>query len=123
MRRKGFDFKVLMYIVGFIFMAVVLIVTLYRPFNKVSNMRDVTITVTDKEVKNGYKQSGKYLVFGKDENGKVQVFEITDSLFKWRFDSSNVYASIEEGKTYVFTVGGSRSEFLSWYPNIYEVNE
>jgi len=96
--------------------------SLFRPINKVVNRRDVTVTVTDKTVKNQDKK-GKYLVFTEDENGEAQVFEITDSLFALRFDASDDYAKIVVGKKYVFSVGGSRNHFLSWYPNIYEVRE
>lgn len=98
------------------------LVGLIRPFNKVSNRRKITATVTDKEVKNKSNDS-KYLVYAKDEHGDIQVFEITDALFAWRFDSSDTYAGIESGKTYVFDVGGSRNEFFSWYPNIYGYEE
>lgn len=100
----------------------ILLVGLYRPFNKVSNRREITATVTDKEVKNKSDDS-KYLVYTKDENGDIQVFEITDALFAWQFDSSDIYAGIEIGKTYVLDVGGSRSKFFSWYPNIYGYEE
>lgn len=93
-----------------------------RPINKVINRREVTATVTDKEVKN-YSDESKYLVYTKDENGDVQVFEITDALFAWQFDSSDIYAGIEVGKTYVFDVGGSRNKLFSWYPNIYGYEE
>lgn len=107
------------YILLVIIVVVVLIVALIRPFNKVSNIRDVTVTVTEKTVKNG-EDSGKYLVFGEDENGMVHTFEVTDSLFRFRFNSSDVYASIKPGNKYKFTVGGSRNHLLSWYHNIYE---
>ena len=90
-----------------------------RPINKASNMRDITVKVTEKAVKNS-SENGKYLVFGEDDNGTIYTFEITDSLFKMRFDSSDVYAAIKIGNKYIFTVGGSRIKILSWYPNIYE---
>lgn len=93
-----------------------------RPINKVTNRREVTATVTDKEVKN-YSDKSKYLVYTKDEDGNVQVFEITDALFAWQFDSSDIYAGIEIGKTYVFDIGGSRRKLFSWYPNIYGFKE
>lgn len=93
-----------------------------RPINKISNRREIVATVTDKEVKNK-KDESKYLVFTKDKNGENQVFEITDALFAWRFDSSDTYAGIEIGKTYAFDVGGSRNKLFSWYPNIYGYRE
>ena len=40
-----------------------------------------------------------------------------------RFNSSDMYAEIEVGKTYKFEVGGSRNELWSWYPNIYKYEE
>lgn len=106
----------------FILVIAALLATLYRPINKVSNRREVTATVTGKEVKNKEKDS-KYLVYTKDNTGEVAVYEITDALFAGRFNSSDVYAGIEIGKTYKFEIGGSRIKILSWYPNIYEYTE
>lgn len=97
-------------------------VCIYRPINKTNDMRDVTLTVTRVAVKNSG-NNGKYLVFGEDENGVSQVLEVTDSLLMGRFDSSDMWGDIKEGKTYTFTVGGKRSEFWSWYPNIYAMTE
>lgn len=109
----------LVVILSIISIIVLLGIGIYRPFNKVNNIRDVTVTVTDKDVKNSHYVS-KYLIFVEDENELPSTYEITDSLLKGRFDSSDVYAGIKVGNTYTFTVGGSRNEFLSWYPNIYE---
>ncbi len=114
--------KIVFEVVAILIAVGILIVSFSRPFNKVSSRREVTATVTDKEVKNKSDDS-KYLIYTKDENGDIAVFEITDALFAWQFDSSDIYAGIEVGKTYKFDVGGSRNEFLSWYPNIYEYEE
>lgn len=110
------------FILSIIFIILVIVLLgscIYRPFNKVNNIRDVTVTVTDKDVKNS-EDGSKYLIFVEDENGLPSTYEITDSWLKGRFNSSDVYAGIKVGNTYTFTVGGSRNEFLSWYPNIYE---
>lgn len=98
--------------------AIFLIIFFCRPFNKVMNIREVTATVTEKAVKNE-NESGLYLVYTEDENGNINTYEISDSLFRMRFDSSDVYAAIKPGNTYKFKIGGSRIKFLSWYPNIY----
>ena len=74
-------------------------------------------TVTDKQIKTEDKH-GKYLVYTKDENNNVLVMEVTDTVWRWRFNSSDEYASIEIGKTYNFIVCGQRIPFLSMYPNI-----
>ena len=90
---------------------------------KVANPQTYTVTVQSKDIKSGSK-SGKFLVFCIDTNtGESRVFEVTDSLFKWRFDSADIYNMIKEGETYEFTTGGYRVPFLSMYPNIYEVNQ
>lgn len=93
---------------------------IYRPINKASNERTVTVTVTDKNVKKSDK-TDKYLIYTVDTDGETQVFEITDSLWMWRWDSSDLYAKIEIGKTYDFTIRGSRWKMMSFYPNVYEV--
>lgn len=85
-----------------------------------SNKREIIATVTEKEIKN-YNDKGKYLIFTKDDD--VEVYEITDSLFQGRWDSSDLYGKIEEGKTYKFTVVGIRNNFFSMYPNILEAEE
>lgn len=90
----------------------------YRPINKISNKREVTVVVTDKVVKNSSDQS-RYLIFTEDKEGNVNTYEITDSLLAGRFNSSDLYASIKVGGKYKFEIGGSRNQFLSWYPNIY----
>lgn len=96
---------------------------IYIPINKVTNIRQVTVTVTEKTVKNYSKSGSKYLVFGQDENGQIHTFEVTDSLLCWRFNSSDVYGEIKSGNKYDLTVGGDRVKFLSLYPNIYEADE
>ena len=106
-------------IIGYI----VITVVIYRPIDKASNERTVTATITDKPVKTKRNNSSKYLIFTKDEDGEIQVFEISDSLWKGRFDSSDLYGALETDKTYQFTVCGHRNEFHSWYPNIYEAVE
>ncbi|MFN8511668.1 MAG: hypothetical protein U0232_04545 [Thermomicrobiales bacterium] len=72
----------------------------------------VTDTVVRSErVNNG--ESGKYLVFGKNE-----VYQNTDSVPLLKFRSSDFYRDIEVGKTYRFTVVGWRLPFFSTYRNI-----
>ncbi len=75
-----------------------------------------TITVKEKEVKYSG-DDAKYLIGTEDG----QVFQITDSWVKWRFDSSNLYMEIEEGETYRINTQGWRFGFLSDYKNILEI--
>lgn len=90
---------------------------------KVANPQTHLVTVQSKEVKNS-NNSSKFLVFCIDPmTGESKVFEVTDSLFKWRFDSADTYNMIQEGETYEFTTGGYRVPFFSMYPNIYEIKK
>lgn len=87
-----------------------------------SNDHTYTVTITDKErvttqVAEGQTDS-KYLIYGEDENGKTYVFEDTDTLFRGKFNSSDVYGALKEGETYELTVIGFRVHILNWYENI-----
>ena len=93
-----------------------------RPIDKALYTREVEGIVTEKAVKNNRNQ-GTYLVFIEDETGSIIPLEVTDSLLRWRFNSSDVWGNIHEGQKYIFEVGGSRVEFMSWYPNIYSYHE
>lgn len=87
-----------------------------------SNDHTYTVTITDKErvttqVAEGQTDS-KYLIYGEDKNGKTYVFEDTDTLFRGKFNSSDVYGALKEGKTYELTVIGFRVHIFNWYENI-----
>jgi hypothetical protein len=78
--------------------------------------------VTEKQIKR-YNEQDKYLIFTKLSNGEVRVFENTDSLIEGKFNSSDVYGSIEKGKTYKFETYGWRLPFFSAYENIIGAKE
>ena len=85
------------------------------------NDHTYVVEVTDKERVN-YSDSGKYLIYGQEDNNTL-VLENTDSLFRGKFNSSDIYAELEIGKTYEFTVVGYRIPILSYYENIIEYKE
>ena len=93
-----------------------------REIDLSANRYTITAVVTDKAVKN-YDDNGLYLIYTKDSDGTILVMEIKDNIFVGQFNSSDIYAKIETGKTYTFDVGGSRVPFFSWYPNIYSAIE
>ena len=49
------------------------------------------------------------------------VMKNTDFFWAWKWNSSDVYAKIQRGKTYRFHIAGWRVSFLSMYPNILSV--
>jgi len=87
-----------------------------------NNINTYTVTVTGKEVKNSEDES-KYLIFTEDQNEVPRVFEDTDSILRWKFNSSDVYAQLKEGKKYKIDTYGIRFAPLSMYENIYDVKE
>ena len=107
---------------GIALVIVVLFTSFFRSCSVgAGEIRYVEATVTDKGIKR-ISNSDVYLVYTKTDEG-IEVFQITDSIIARRFNSADVYASIEVGKTYNFGVRGERNELLSWYPNIYEWDE
>lgn len=76
---------------------------------------EVVVTVTGKErITNG--DSSKYLVFTEGE-----TFKNTDSFFYFKFNSSDLYGKLKEGRVYRLKVYGYRVPFLSWYRNIVSI--
>lgn len=90
---------------------------MWRAVKKVSDYRWVTATVSDKGTKR-HDDNERYLIYTTEG-----TFEITDSLFAGRFDSSDLYGKIEVGKTYQMYIAGERHPFLTMYPNLYEIKE
>lgn len=81
-----------------------------------------TATITDKNIKT---QNGDstYLIYTKLDNGETRVFSIEDSLIKFRWNSSDLYAELVTGKTYKLEVIGWRIHLLSDYENIINASE
>ena len=122
-RRQEVDWKAIgLYAVFAVWIIGMIVFVSARPINKITNIRTITGTVTEKTTKRTGK-TDKYIVFIDDGSGQAITLEVTDALLRLRFNSSDVWGNIEVGKTYDFEVGGSRIEIFSWYPNIYEFQE
>ncbi len=121
--NPGPDLSTIIVVVAILIVIVTLIIDGQHTLDKsVGSQRTVVTTVVDKSVKRDG-DSDKYLVYTKTAEGTTEVFEITDSFLAGRFNSSDIYADIEIGKTYQFGVRGHRNHFFSWYPNIYDYEE
>ena len=114
MKKKGFTLIELIVVIAII---AVIGVILLPGILKVCNQQEVIVTVTDKGIK-GKDSNDKYLIYT-----DVTTYEITDSLLKWRWNSSDLYGAIQVGKTYKIETGGYRIGILSEYPNIYKATE
>lgn len=66
----------------------------------------------------GEEVSSRYLIYSTTE-----TFEVTDSLIEGRFDSSDLYGSIQRDHCYHVEVYGWRVPVLSMYRNIVSAEE
>jgi hypothetical protein len=91
------------------------------PIVHYSTMETVeAVKVTEKErvtQNSGETMTSKYLIFTDRE-----TFENSDSLFGWKFNSSDMYGKIQRNQVCTFTVTGFRVPFLSMYRNILEAS-
>ena len=88
-------------------------------FSYYSSAEDVQITVNDKEhvmYRNGSDLEDKYMVYSESE-----VFENTDDIFYFKFNSSDVQNELKEGNSYNVKVVGWRIPFLSMHRNIISI--
>lgn len=82
------------------------------------NNQVIEITIKDKYIKSGSK-SGKYLIVDSNNN----TYQVTDLLFKGKFNSTDIYNQLEIGKTYRVEISGKRIHIFSMYQNINKVIE
>ena len=80
------------------------------------NPKSYTIEIKDKFIKNDRK-SAKYLVV--DTNNTT--YEISDLLFIGKFNSTDIYNSIDIGKSYKIYTTGFRIHVFSLYQNINKI--
>lgn len=76
-----------------------------------------TFTVTRLDDQAGG-SSHKYLVFGRLPNGTAKVYEDTDAPLHGKFNSSDLFAQLQVGKTYDCDLNGYRSHLGSSYQNL-----
>ena len=78
-----------------------------------ANNRTETIYVTSKDDQATGSHGHQYLIFTPQG-----VFKITDSLWAWKWDSSDVFNGLQEHHWYRCNVHGLRNHFTSNYPNL-----
>lgn len=119
MKNHHIKFHV-MQIFIFLIVGVVIIGSVVALASTSFNDHTYTITVSDKE-RVYYKSTSKYIIYTKTNNSDERVFEDTDNLLRFKFNSSDIYAQLEKGKTYKVDVVGYRIPFVSWYENIIKI--
>ena len=98
------------------FGVVVAIAVLYSMFYR-QTATEIIVTIKDKEaITNSEGGSSGYRIFCEEE-----VLSNQDSVLFGKWDSSDIYKDMEEGKKYKVKVSGWRIPFLSSYRNIVEI--
>lgn len=78
-------------------------------------IREIDCFVKDKErIVNS--DDSYYLVFCEEI-----VLKNSDSLWNWKWNSSDIYKDLDVEKSYKLKVYGWRMPILSWYPNIISI--
>jgi len=113
--NKRVQKKIYNAVMGIIIVIAVLVGGLIYPVFYVQSEETITVAVKEKE-RVASRNSSKYLIFC-----RVEVFECTDSLLFWKWDSSDIYGSLERGHAYRVRVVGWRLPFMSMYRNILEI--
>ncbi|MBR6730040.1 MAG: DUF1523 family protein [Alphaproteobacteria bacterium] len=80
-----------------------------------------TFKVVDKYVKTEGQGRGVFYVVGEDKSGNKEVFENTDTIAFFKFDSADLQQKISLGNTYKMDVNWMRIPFLSMYRNVLDV--
>ncbi len=97
----------------------ILIFGFYKAYFETETMVDVTVQKTERvSYGSGDNIQHMYLVY--TDHG---TFKCTDSLVYGKFNSSDVYGSLQQGHRYRMRVVGWRSGFFTMYPNIIEAHQ
>lgn len=99
-------------VIELFFIIIVIIGVIGIAFSGYMNKQTITCEIEDKWTKRK-NETDIYLVSCGDK-----VYKISDLLFKWKFDSSDIYSKLKVGKTYEITTTGFRIPLISEYQNI-----
>ena len=105
-------------IIYLILLILALLIPISICFIGYQNPQEIEIIVKDKFIKNNNK-SGIYLIV--DSNN--ETYQITDLIFKGKFNSTDLYNQLEIGKKYKIETTGYRIHILSKYQNINKIYE
>jgi hypothetical protein len=97
-----------------------LVLCILYPGCYIASQETVTITVDRRERSTrgtGENMSGVYLVWSKEG----EVFEVTDTVIFWKWNSADRYGALHEGERYTIEVAGWRYPIFSSYRNILSV--
>lgn len=105
-------------VMGAVGVIAVLVGGFYYNYFQTEGYVEVTVNKTERvSYGSGGSIQHKYLVYTDQD-----TYQCTDSLLFGKFDSSNIYGSLQSGQRYRLHVVGWRWHFGSWYKNILGAN-
>lgn len=116
-KQKG---SIITWIIILIISMIVLSSLIVSPLIAYNTDENIQFTIKNKErvtTGSGQNIQSKYLIY--TDNG---VYENTDTVWYWKWNSADVYNDIEIGKQCNARVYGFRIPFLSWFKNIISIN-
>jgi hypothetical protein len=107
------------FLVGTFILLVVFAMICISPIIAYTTDDYVTATIKSKErIENRDGDGSKYLIY--TDKG---VFENTDTIWYWKFRSSDLYNDLNPGQQYELRKYGFRVGFFSWYENIISAHQ
>lgn len=104
---------------GVVLIAVVIIFGLFSYFPHFFRSTYI-VTIANKQIKRE-SNSNKYLIYTEMQDGNTKVFENTDSLLEFKFDSADIYGGLRINRRYEIKTYGFGVPLLSLYQNIVKV--
>lgn len=105
--------------IAWLFIVIIIILNCLVGIYSYMNEQVVTCKVEEKWVKRPSSKSRElYLV-----NCGGEIYQVSDLLFKGKFNSADIYGNLKVGKTYEITTTGYRFGFLNMYQNINKYEE
>lgn len=118
-----YTYRINFAVVGFVMICILIGILLFLPdiLQTAANPQNlINVTVTDKYVKR-ISGSDVFYVVVRDTFGSLHVLQNVDAILQMKYNSADIQASLEIGRTYTIYTHGWRVRLFSWYPNITKV--
>lgn len=112
--NKNLKFKI-----GAVIIGVIIMFSVIRSFPHFVRNTYI-VTIANKQIKKE-NNTNKYFIYTEMENGDTKVFENSDSVLEFKFNSVDIYGGIRINRKYEVKTYGFNIPILSLYQNIIKV--
>ena len=110
-------FKIIIGLIIVLLVLSLLFIGYWNPQTKTITVKDKYIKTETSQSKNGSFIKDTYMIVDTDNN----AYKVTDLFWMFKFNSTDIYNSLDINKTYTIKTTGFRIPFFSAYPNINKV--